>query len=298
MKRTEGRGSVAAIKKISCESNNDAKMGLQEAKTLRRATHEYVLKFVDSFVSDAFSVYLVTEYCEKGSLRDELYRRGPINWSQRMQWFEQLLEGLEHLHSQGIVHRDLKPENVMLTISNKIKIADFGLAKVLERVNFSRYSVQNVGGIVQYMASYCGTKSFMAPEVFNGHYTKMADIFSLGLIFVIIAERKWFWGGNDWFYGIRTSDQRYLGIAMCSESEKNSQAYIDGIRFTTTTYPEIHLIKSMLHPTPAKRLTASDAKTQLLEIKRSGLSYSSTLYWISLGYITNYVRYSRYIGGH
>lgn len=196
VKRTEGRGWVAAVKKIKCRRTVDADRAYEEVRTLQNASHRSVLQLRSSFVDHRNNVvYLVTEYCEQGSLNESL-QNGLIPWSVRMEWFEQLLQGLVYLHDRvRVAHRDLKPDNILVTKSNDIKIADFGLAKKLEMISFgTQYhpptEIENAQQeMTAYMLSHCGTKSFMAPEVFRNHYTKKADIFSLALIFILIAER-------------------------------------------------------------------------------------------------------------
>ena len=285
VKKTDGRGIAAAIKKISCKTEGDAATAIQEAHTLQSASHEFVLKFLDCFLGENnCAVYLVTEFCENGSLHDQL-KQGPIVWDLRMKWFGQLLEGLAHLHSKHIVHRDLKPENVMVTSSNTIKIADFGLATMLERVNFSGYSVVQ-GSMQEYMATFCGTKLYMAPEVYEQHYTKKADIFSFGLIFLIVAERKWVrYGVDQWCYGTmvaRGGSSHALGSAMNLDMHFGScyvfERYVENLMFTTATGPEIALIKLMLHPDRTKRPSAQETLTRLHNIKSKGLSFES---WLS-----------------
>ncbi len=289
VKKTDGRGKVVAVKKISCTSEDDAITAMSEANTLQRATHRYVLKFLDCFIGDNNRVvYLVTEFCENGSLHDQLQKR-PVGWNLRMRWFKQLLKGLVHLHSLNIVHRDLKPENVMLTSSHTIKIADFGLATMLERVNFSGYTPEqcNPGRMQEYMATFCGTKLYMAPEVYQQHYTKKADVFSIGLIFLIIAERKWvrYGIGSQWCYGImavRHTQTHALGSAMNLDLHFGSrfvqQQYIETLMFVTATWAEIAIIKDMLHPNRSRRLSAEDALTRIRQIVHRGQSLQSRLY--------------------
>ena len=79
------------------------------------------------------------------------------------------------------VHRDLKPDNIMICIDEDnqphCKVGDFGLAKVLAECNYN-------GQVLQYyLQTGCGTEYFMAPEVYDGHYTEKADVFSMGVIF-------------------------------------------------------------------------------------------------------------------
>ena len=289
VKKTGGSGKVVAVKKISCSSEDDAITAMGEANTLQRATHRYVLKFLDCFIGENNRViYLVTEFCENGSLHDQL-QRGPVGWNLRVRWFQQLLEGLVHLHSLNIVHRDLKPENVMLTSSHTIKIADFGLATMLERVNFSGYTPEqyNPGRMQEYMATFCGTKLYMAPEVYQQHYTNKADVFSLGLIFLIIAERKWvrYGMGAQWCYGImalRHTQPHALASAMNFDLHLGShyvqQKYVETLMFVTATAAEIVLIKDMLHPDRSRRISANDALTRIRQIEHRGQSFDSWLY--------------------
>ena len=304
VKKTDGRGIHSAIKKISCKTEGDAITAIQEADTLQHASHPFVLKFLDCFVgTDNCAVYLVTEFCENGSLHDQL-KRGPIGWHLRIVWFKQLLGGLAHLHCMQIVHRDLKPENIMVSSSNTLKIADFGLATMLENVNFSGYSAQFNGSMQNYMASFCGTKLYMAPEVYEQHYTNKADIFSLGLIFLIVAERKWVRiEFGPWSYGAmvnREGTYYALGYAMNRDIHRGSdyvfQHYVEDLMFTTATWPEINLIKHLLHPDRSQRPSAYRALDLLCKIENDGLSLKSHLF-TPLGYVANYLSVSHWWPG-
>ena len=101
----------------------------------------------------------------------------------------EISSGVAFLHAHGVVHRDLKPENIMISNDRDntphAKVADFGLAKVIA-------SCQNQEQMMEYyMTSMCGTNMFMAPEVYAGHYTEKADVFSFGVLLLeIISGRK------------------------------------------------------------------------------------------------------------
>lgn len=296
VKRTEGRGWVAAVKKIKCRRTVDADRAYEEVRTLQNASHRSVLQLRSSFVDHRNNVvYLVTEYCEQGSLNESL-QNGLIPWSVRMEWFEQLLQGLVYLHDRvRVAHRDLKPDNILVTKSNDIKIADFGLAKKLEMISFgTQYhpptEIENAQQeMTAYMLSHCGTKSFMAPEVFRNHYTKKADIFSLALIFILIAERKWVYSSGRYFYAVmvrHNNTTTTLGHAMYLRSHMRTQdvqLLTDSITFNTATYDEISLIKRMLHPSYHSRLSASDVLTELQRLKRAGESNASGYYAFLIG---------------
>lgn len=107
-----------------------------------------------------------------------------VTQEQNVSAFRQVLLGLDHLHERLIVHRDLKPENLIVAALEPfiIKIADFGLSKDVAE---------------SFVKTFCGSALYVAPEVFNGgmdmvhdhnsdHYGSPADIWSTGVIFLII----------------------------------------------------------------------------------------------------------------
>lgn len=89
-------------------------------------------------------------------------------------FFSQLLDVLEYMHRKNVVHRDIKPENILVTDHLQLKLADFGFT------NF---------GNIHKLRSYCGTRTYMAPEIKNGQVYdgRKTDIFSIGVILFIIV---------------------------------------------------------------------------------------------------------------
>lgn len=315
VKRTDGNLWRAAVKIVPCKTSDDATLAQREAHTLQRIVHENVLKYENTFTLPTnhsnfqYAFYLVTEYCEQGSLIQYL-QSGPVGWSMRMQLMEQIVNGIVYLHGKGIIHRDLKPENILVTHSNVVKIADFGLAKHFQMVNFGAYRAPSdptnaVNEMSIYMQSCCGTKAFMAPEVFQGHYKTKADIFSLGLIFLVIAERKWFYCGpqGSWAYGImvqHNGQPQTLGMAMFLNAHLKSEevicCFLKTLMFTTATYSEIELINQMLHPDFHKRLSAKQVQDNIQRIQKASLSNASWLY-VPLGYLSNLISFSHFCPG-
>ena len=188
-KATDRDGTDVAIKVILI-SKEGSRLSLkevqQEAKTLMRLRNPYIIDFIDCYTftspyNQGFSI--VTQYCPGGNLGDYLLRDRP-NRAKRLQWCRQLSLGIQFIHGKGIAHRDLKPDNILIDGRAALKIADVGLAKAVWKSGLLAAEQQ----FDQYMATFAGTRSFIAPEVFSHHYSFECDIFSLGLVFLCIIE--------------------------------------------------------------------------------------------------------------
>lgn len=162
----------------------------KEADMLLKLRHPHILGFLKAYeyrdASRKIAIAIVTDFCENGDLHSYLSRGNRPDQFKRLQWFQQLAEGLHYIHSQGIVHRDIKPQNILISGEETLKIADVGLAKPL-------YDIQSQFGIIDqpfqdYMSSLAGTPNYMAPEVWGQHYNEKSDVFSLGLVFVTVIE--------------------------------------------------------------------------------------------------------------
>src|SRR5436190_17752526 len=104
----------------------------QEAKTLAALNHPNILTIHDAGVHDG-APYLVSELLEGRTLRDEMNPDRPgLPVRKAADFALQIAHGLAAAHSKGVVHRDLKPENIFVTKDGRVKILDFGLAKLME----------------------------------------------------------------------------------------------------------------------------------------------------------------------
>jgi len=158
----------------------------QEAEAAARIQHENIVNVIDYGKSES-SYYIVMEYYD-GLTIEELMRtqpRLPIDIALSITL--NVCYGLEAAHAENLVHRDIKPANVIFTRQGGIKVADFGLAKAVDKLNF----VTHHGKVV-------GTPAYMSPEQTRGDAVGVqSDIFSLGVVvYELLAGRRPFDGAG------------------------------------------------------------------------------------------------------
>ena len=221
--KDEETSTVYALKDVLCLNASALRNAVREAITLNIISHQNVIAVIgaDQFRdSKGLHMLLLTEYCSGGSLNDRLAR--PSTEEMNSQWISQTAAALAHLHSRGVVHRDLKADNVLLTATEDVKLADFGLAReytALKRIDVNQDEGSWLASYTQYyMNSGVGPVHWVAPEFFTGHYTEKADVFSLGTLFFAILERDFIVIDGKPIYGafvnIRGVGKLGLGLAM------------------------------------------------------------------------------------
>ncbi len=133
--------------------------------------------------------FLVTELLEGGTLRDHLKPRLPVR--KVVDYVLQMASGLAAAHAKGIVHRDLKPENIFVLSDGRIKILDFGLAKLREAEDDGKHDETQQRGLTK-PGMIVGTAGYMSPEQVRAETVDhRSDIFSLGVIlFEMISGRQ------------------------------------------------------------------------------------------------------------
>ena len=155
----------------------------QEARTVAALNHPNILAIFDIGTQNETS-YLVSELLEGESLRDRL-RAGALSPRRAAEFALQLAHGLAAAHSKGVVHRDLKPENIFITRENRLKILDFGLAKLQPMGLAAAASEQTAasGELGTSPGVVLGTVGYMAPEQVRGDPADhRSDIFAFGAI--------------------------------------------------------------------------------------------------------------------
>lgn len=167
-----------AIKILPPESTVDpgfAERFSREARALARLNHPNIVSVYD-FGKAGDLHYFLMEYVDGVNLR-QLVQAGRLSPREALEIVPQICEALQFAHDEGIVHRDIKPENVMLDKRGRVKITDFGLAKLLGR----EPETLQLTGVHDVM----GTAHYMAPEQMEkpNAVDHRADIYSLGVVF-------------------------------------------------------------------------------------------------------------------
>jgi serine/threonine protein kinase len=152
----------------------------REAKALAQLSHPTILSIFD-FGKEAGSTYAVTELLEGETLRERLGRE-QLPWRRALEIAAAVADGLASAHAAGIVHRDLKPENIFLTRDGRVKILDFGLARI-EPALIREGETLSITPSGTQLGIVLGTVGYMAPEQVRGERADhRSDIFALGSV--------------------------------------------------------------------------------------------------------------------
>jgi serine/threonine protein kinase len=147
----------------------------REGQMLARLNHPNIVAIHDFGESDGF-YYLLMEFVEGVNLRQAL-RAGGFTPPQALGIVPKICEALQYAHDEGVLHRDIKPENILLDVKGRVKIADFGIAKLARE--------PAPGEPLTAAGAALGTPYYMAPEQIErpSDVDHRADIYSLGVVF-------------------------------------------------------------------------------------------------------------------
>jgi serine/threonine protein kinase len=180
---------LVALKIIAPEREKDPAFAARfekEAQALARLSHPNIVT-VHDFGQAGGLYYLLMEYVDGVTLR-ELLAAGRISPREALAIVPQICDALQFAHDQGIVHRDIKPENILMDRRGRVKVADFGLAKIIEPgPSRADLPVSPETGPAQQPdpTGILGTPNYMAPEQ-SAHPDTVdhrADIYALGVVF-------------------------------------------------------------------------------------------------------------------
>ena len=188
-------GRMVAIKTIRAssmagdddsESREFRERFVREAQTAGILSHPHIVTIHDIGEDPETSTsFIAMEYIEGKNLKSLLAERAPFSYDQIAEMIAQVAEAIDYAHRKGIIHRDIKPANIIITTDEKVKITDFGIAKVAS---------SNLTTTGQFL----GTPNYMSPEQVSGAPVDgRSDIFSLGVVlYELLTHRKPFVGEN------------------------------------------------------------------------------------------------------
>ncbi len=149
-----------------------------EIESLKKLRHEGIVRLYGYGEQDG-NLFYSMELVDGTSLEEEINKGRRFGWQETLQIGIQVCRALKHAHDHGIVHRDIKPANLLLTKDGRIKIADFGIARL-----FGGSQLTTAGGVL-------GTADYMSPEQADGRpVTEKCDQYSLGgVMYALLAGR-------------------------------------------------------------------------------------------------------------
>lgn len=226
-------GTTVAVKIIDKKAKTfDVAMEpliIGEIEAMRRLKHHPNILRIHEVMATKTKIFLVVELAAGGELLSRIAGRKTMKESEARRYFQQLISALRFCHRNGVAHRDVKPQNLLLDRSGKLKVSDFGLSALPERIK---------NGMLH---TACGTPAFTAPEILlrrNGGYDgAKADAWSCGVILHVILAGK-----------LPFSDLNLAG--MCKQIHRREINLPDSI-----SKPARKLVFHLLDPNPNTRLS-------------------------------------------
>src|SRR5438093_5790081 len=170
-----GLGREVAIKELIQSADPVAlRRFLQEAQVMARTSHPNLVQVHDMELQGNVN-YLVLEFIKGRSMRDWM-NQSQIPPPQVFALMHGILQALDYAHRHQIVHRDMKPENVLISDEGQVKVADFGIARLLDDTG--------LGGTATKTGTTVGTPQYMSPEqVSSSKVDGRSDLYSAGIVF-------------------------------------------------------------------------------------------------------------------
>ncbi|MHC4600700.1 MAG: protein kinase domain-containing protein [Planctomycetota bacterium] len=171
----ERKVAIKVLFREACSDPHFVARFEREAESLARLAHPNIINILDRGSVNGI-YFFVMEYVDGISLR-ELMNQGPLNPAEAMAIIPVLCAALEYAHGEGVIHRDIKPENILIDKQGRVKVADFGLSRIVRG--------EGKGTRITHSKMVMGTPDYMAPEQREDSkgVDHRADIFSLGVVF-------------------------------------------------------------------------------------------------------------------
>jgi serine/threonine-protein kinase len=159
----------------------------REVRAVARLNHPNIVQVYD-FGHEGDLAYIVMEYVEGRELKEQLDAKERFELGRIFTLMDELLDALDFAHQAGVIHRDIKPGNVMINAAGNAKLADFGVARIMDEQS----EATRAGAMV-------GTPSHMSPEQIQGQpIDRRTDIFSAGVVFYQLLTGQKPFEGTGW----------------------------------------------------------------------------------------------------
>lgn len=159
-------------------------------------SHPGIVKLHYTF-KDETSLYFVLDLAINGELLDIIKSYGSLDLESARRYAAQLIDVIQFMHERGVIHRDLKPENILLDDNMRVKLTDFGSAKIIKNEEETNGANEGASGKKR---SFVGTAEYVSPEVLrNEPVTFASDVWAFGcILFQLIAGRPPFRGATEY----------------------------------------------------------------------------------------------------
>ena len=172
------KNRVVAIKVLRPEFESDeefVRRFSREAEAASKVSHENIVNMLD-VGTDGDLRYIVMEYVDGPTLKDMIRQQGCINPDTAIRMTIRILAAVDHAHRNGIVHRDIKPQNILVDSDGRVKVADFGIAR-LKAAQTTRVDPDGQG------VSALGSVHYFSPEQARGEVAdEKSDLYSVGVV--------------------------------------------------------------------------------------------------------------------
>jgi serine/threonine protein kinase len=235
----ESLDRVVALKLVTVPTDEGAQRAGEEARLLARLNHPSLVPVYDAGTDADDHPWVVMELVEGETLGDTI-RRGPIEPRRTAEVGQAVAAALAYVHAQNLVHRDVKPGNVLIGHDGRVRLTDFGIARLVDAAKVTATGLT------------VGTASYLAPEqVLGERVGPQADVYALGLVLLeCLTGRREYAGSTV-----------EVALARLNRSPEVSEALPSG-------WPQ--LLRAMTDNDPQARPVASEVAEELARIAAGG----------------------------